>query len=116
MAVGLFNNLESVFLNFKDRGEAGESQSCSPAHVFLMLPLNCLYSLSSLISASFFTVTLYLSCGCQSHLNQNLFDIGEGVPSLPSVCVFVPPRGEAITWWCCVAGQHSLAFTESESE
>ena len=26
------------------------------------------------------------------------------------------PEGEAMTLWCCVAGQHTLAFTQSKSE
>lgn len=28
------------------------------------------------------------------------------------MCMFGPPQGEAITWWSCVARQHSLLFTE----
>lgn len=30
--------------------------------------------------------------------------------------MFLLPLGEAVTLWCCVGGQHILAFTESKSE
>ncbi len=56
-------------------------------HVFLLLPFSCRHSLFSSISASSLTVTLCLSCWCQSHLNWNLLDIREGVPSLLCMCV-----------------------------